>query len=207
MLVHRRVVDFDVGHRVGRPGGGRGDPRRDRRWLFALFGGQPRPAHRRAPRRGGGVCEGGRVDMPESLAAVVSAVAILLLTFNRNAQRLLLIFNRSAADERQSRSPVRHPRPDGAEDPRGPRPAPRLRHRAADRAGHRRRPVAQPGHHLSGAAAARAEGLGQEQLGHQREQPAARFYAITPAGRKQLGAEQDSWARTVAMVGRLLEQE
>jgi PadR family transcriptional regulator PadR len=35
----------------------------------------------------------------------------------------------------------------------------------------------------------------------------ARFYAITPAGRKQLGAEQDLWVRTVAMVGRLLEQE
>jgi PadR family transcriptional regulator PadR len=35
----------------------------------------------------------------------------------------------------------------------------------------------------------------------------ARFYAITLAGRKQLGAEQDLWARTVAMVGRLLGQE
>lgn len=35
----------------------------------------------------------------------------------------------------------------------------------------------------------------------------ARFYAITAAGRKQLTTEQDLWARTVAMVGRLLEQE
>jgi PadR family transcriptional regulator, regulatory protein PadR len=35
----------------------------------------------------------------------------------------------------------------------------------------------------------------------------ARFYAITSAGRRQLSTEQDLWARTVAMVGRLLEQE
>ena len=35
----------------------------------------------------------------------------------------------------------------------------------------------------------------------------ARFYAITAAGRKHLTAEADSWARTVAMVNRLLEAE
>jgi transcriptional regulator len=35
----------------------------------------------------------------------------------------------------------------------------------------------------------------------------ARFYALTAAGRRQLAAEQDLWARTVAMVGRLLGQE
>jgi transcriptional regulator len=33
----------------------------------------------------------------------------------------------------------------------------------------------------------------------------ARFYEITRAGRKHLQAETDSWARTVAMVNRLLE--
>ena len=33
----------------------------------------------------------------------------------------------------------------------------------------------------------------------------ARFYAITRTGRKQLVAEAGSWARTVAMVSRLLE--
>jgi PadR family transcriptional regulator, regulatory protein PadR len=33
----------------------------------------------------------------------------------------------------------------------------------------------------------------------------ARFYAITRAGRKQLQAETDSWARTVEMISRLLE--
>jgi transcriptional regulator len=32
----------------------------------------------------------------------------------------------------------------------------------------------------------------------------ARFYAITAKGRKQLAAQTESWARTVAMVGRLL---
>ena len=33
----------------------------------------------------------------------------------------------------------------------------------------------------------------------------ARFYSITRTGRKQLATEVDGWARTVAMVGRLLE--
>jgi PadR family transcriptional regulator PadR len=32
----------------------------------------------------------------------------------------------------------------------------------------------------------------------------ARFYALTRAGRKQLAAEAEGWARTVAMVNRLL---
>ena len=32
----------------------------------------------------------------------------------------------------------------------------------------------------------------------------ARFYTITRAGKKQLAAQSDSWARTVEMVGRLL---
>jgi len=34
----------------------------------------------------------------------------------------------------------------------------------------------------------------------------ARYYSITRAGRKQLAAEADTWARTVAMVNRLLEE-
>jgi PadR family transcriptional regulator, regulatory protein PadR len=32
----------------------------------------------------------------------------------------------------------------------------------------------------------------------------ARFYAITSSGRKQLAEQVESWARTVAMIGRLL---
>ena len=35
----------------------------------------------------------------------------------------------------------------------------------------------------------------------------ARFYSITRTGRKQLTLESESWARTVAMVGRLLEDK
>jgi len=35
----------------------------------------------------------------------------------------------------------------------------------------------------------------------------AKFYAITRAGRKQLAAEAESWARTVAMVSRLLDEQ
>jgi PadR family transcriptional regulator, regulatory protein PadR len=34
----------------------------------------------------------------------------------------------------------------------------------------------------------------------------ARFYSITRSGRKQLTAEAETWARTVAMVNRLLEE-
>jgi len=34
----------------------------------------------------------------------------------------------------------------------------------------------------------------------------ARFYRITAAGRRQLNTETDLWARTVAMMSRLLEQ-
>jgi transcriptional regulator len=35
----------------------------------------------------------------------------------------------------------------------------------------------------------------------------ARFYAITPAGRKQLAAEAETWAKTVGLVNRLLGYE
>jgi PadR family transcriptional regulator PadR len=35
----------------------------------------------------------------------------------------------------------------------------------------------------------------------------ARFYSITRAGRKQLASEAEHWARTVAMVNRLLENK
>lgn len=35
----------------------------------------------------------------------------------------------------------------------------------------------------------------------------ARFYAITATGRKHLAAEADSWARTVAVVNRLLQTD
>ena len=35
----------------------------------------------------------------------------------------------------------------------------------------------------------------------------ARFYAITAAGRRQLSAETELWARTVSMINRLLEDE
>jgi transcriptional regulator len=35
----------------------------------------------------------------------------------------------------------------------------------------------------------------------------ARFYAITRSGKKQLTTETENWARTVAMVSRLLEDE
>jgi transcriptional regulator len=47
----------------------------------------------------------------------------------------------------------------------------------------------------------------QSEWGTSEKHRRARFYAITRAGRKQLTAETESWARTVAMVNRLLEHE
>jgi PadR family transcriptional regulator len=35
----------------------------------------------------------------------------------------------------------------------------------------------------------------------------AKFYSITKAGKKQLAAEKESWARTVAMMERMLGEE
>jgi PadR family transcriptional regulator PadR len=35
----------------------------------------------------------------------------------------------------------------------------------------------------------------------------ARFYSITPAGRKQLAAEAENWARTVSLMARLLREQ
>jgi transcriptional regulator len=35
----------------------------------------------------------------------------------------------------------------------------------------------------------------------------ARFYSVTRAGRKQLATETETWARTVAMVTRMLEDQ
>jgi len=35
----------------------------------------------------------------------------------------------------------------------------------------------------------------------------ARFYSITPSGRKQLAEQTESWSRTVAMVSRLLTDQ
>jgi PadR family transcriptional regulator PadR len=47
----------------------------------------------------------------------------------------------------------------------------------------------------------------QSEWGTSENHRRARFYAITRAGRKQLTAETESWARTVAMVNRLLEHK
>ncbi len=47
----------------------------------------------------------------------------------------------------------------------------------------------------------------QSQWGASENNRRARFYSITRAGRKQLTAETENWARTVAMISRLLEKE
>lgn len=50
------------------------------------------------------------------------------------------------------------------------------------------------------------KGWVKSQWGTSENNRKARFYALTASGRRQLHAEQDLWARTVAMVGRLLGQ-
>jgi len=47
----------------------------------------------------------------------------------------------------------------------------------------------------------------QSEWGTSENNRRARFYSITRSGRKQLAAETESWARTVAMVKRLMEHE
>src|ERR1035438_6343086 len=71
----------------------------------------------------------------------------------------------------QSGNSLWHPRPDGAQDSRHPRPAAWLRHRPAHRAGGRKLPGTQPGHHLSRPPPPRTERLDFEPVGRQREQP------------------------------------
>jgi len=51
------------------------------------------------------------------------------------------------------------------------------------------------------------KGLISSEWGTSENNRRARFYSITRAGRKQLTAEEDSWARTVAMLTRLLEDQ
>ena len=47
----------------------------------------------------------------------------------------------------------------------------------------------------------------QSEWGTSENNRRARFYEITKAGKKQLAAETESWARTVAIVTRMLENE
>ena len=47
----------------------------------------------------------------------------------------------------------------------------------------------------------------QSEWGTSENNRRARFYEITKGGKKQLAAETESWARTVAIVTRMLENE
>src|SRR4051812_1945985 len=87
-------------------------------------------------------------------SSAASAVArLLLLTFDKTA-RIFLSFiyrSRSAAHDETKRSPSRHPRPAGAQNPRA-RPGARLGHLAADPADVAGAAPGQPGLALSGVA-------------------------------------------------------
>lgn len=48
------------------------------------------------------------------------------------------------------------------------------------------------------------DGLVRAEWGTTEKNRQARFYTLTPAGRKQLAAEQDSWGRLTEGVGRVL---
>lgn len=51
------------------------------------------------------------------------------------------------------------------------------------------------------------KGLVKSDWGTSENNRRARFYSITAIGKRHLAAETDSWARTVAIVNRLLEAE
>ena len=51
------------------------------------------------------------------------------------------------------------------------------------------------------------KGLIRSEWGTSENNRRARFYEITRSGRRRLAAETESWARTVAMMTRLLEEK
>src|SRR5438067_488860 len=108
-----------------------------------------------------------------SLAAGLAHVKPFLLTPNRTQAYVLLgAHRRSPSDARRPvRRLPRHARPDDPENARRPRAAARLRHRAPHRADERQQARAQPGHALSRAAEARADGLDLVEVGRVGKQP------------------------------------
>ena len=58
---------------------------------------------------------------------------------------------------------------------------------------------------LSRAAAPREAGLAEGRLGRQQGQPAAKFYRLTPEGKKQLVREESRWAQLVNAIGRVMK--
>ena len=71
---------------------------------------------------------------------------------------------------------------------------------AAPRPRARRRAAARYWHALSGADAAGAARSGPRELGTTETNRKARFYALTPAGRRQLAKEKQAWDRMVGII-------
>src|SRR5438552_5087585 len=108
-----------------------------------------------------------------SLSAGLALVKLFLLTPNRTRAYVLLgPYRRSASDARRPvRRLPRHARADDPENARRPRAPARLRHRAPHRADERQQAGAQPGHALSRAPEARADGLDLVEVGRVGKQP------------------------------------
>src|SRR5712691_6724706 len=102
-------------------------------------------------------------------------------------------------------SSIRHARPDDPQDAQLAWRAAWLRHRQADRAGCARIARPQPGTIYPALLRLEQKGWIGCEWGTSENNRRAKFYAITRAGRKQLAAKEESWARTVAMVNLLLE--
>src|SRR5262249_28005128 len=110
------------------------------------------------------------------------------LTSNRSGVMLLLAFNRGLTNGRPTiRSSIRHAGPDGSENPRLDGATARLWHRPPHRTGRPGVAGAQPGDHLSRAGPARIEGLDQQRLGDEREQPARPVLRDHPVGQEAAG--------------------
>ena len=60
---------------------------------------------------------------------------------------------------------------------------------------------------LSGAAAPRGARLHRREVGRVRNNRKARFYALTPKGRKELTREQSEWRRIASAIMRVLGPE
>jgi DNA-binding MarR family transcriptional regulator len=115
-----------------------------------------------------------------------------VLTGNRSSGRLLWTFNRRSRHGLVQRGDsLRHARPDGPQDARRDGASLALNQ----------------GTIYPALLRLEQKGWIHSQWGTSENNRRARFYAITRAGTKQLAAETDSWARTVAIVTRMLEHE
>ena len=110
-------------------------------------------------------------------------------------------------ERQQDRHPAGHTRFDGASDVGDARSVARLCDRCAVGAGLGRRAPAQYGDSLSGIDARRTTRSRAGEWDVTDNNRKARFYHITPAGRRRLANERADWARMVSIMNAVLGKE